>query len=57
MIPFEQPTICPESDEEEDAFDELEDLVSSNRLSVAVGWAIQLRKEVLLNGDRIRGLK
>ena len=57
MIPFEQPTICPESDEEEDAFDELEDLVSSNRLSAAVGWAIQLRKEVLLNGDRIRGLK
>ena len=57
MIPFEQPTECPESDEEEDAFDELEGLVSSNRLSAAVGWAIQLRREVLLNGDRIRGLK
>ena len=35
--------MCPESEEEEDAFDELEDLVSTNRLSAAVGWAIQLR--------------
>ena len=49
--------MCPESEEEEDAFDELEDLVSTNRLSAAVGWAIQLRKEVLLNGDQIRELK
>lgn len=57
MIPFEPPTVCPESDEEEDAFDELVDLMSNNRLSAAVGWAIQLRKEVLLNGDRIRELK
>ena len=57
VIPFEQPPVCQESEEEEDAFDELEDLVSTNRLSAAVGWAIQLRKEVLLNGDRIRELK
>ena len=49
--------MCPESEEEEDAFDELKDLVSTNRLSAAVGWAIQLRKEVLLNGDQIRELK
>ena len=46
--------MCPESEEEEDA---LEDLVSTNRLSAAVGWAIQLRKGVLLNGDWIRELK
>lgn len=43
MIPFEQPSICPESDEEEDAFDELEDLVSSNRLSAAVGYTAKKR--------------
>ena len=57
VIPFEQPPVCSESEEEEDAFDELEDLVSTNRLSAAVRWAIQLRKEVLLNGDQIRELK
>ena len=57
MIPFEQPPVCPESEEEEGAFDDLEDLVRNNRLSAAVGWAVQLRKELLVNGDRIRELK
>ena len=32
MIPFEQPPVCPESEEEEGAFDDLEDLVRNNRL-------------------------
>ena len=32
MIPFKQPAVCPETEKEEDAFDELEDLVSNNHL-------------------------
>jgi len=49
--------VCPETDEEEDGFDDLEEMVSTHQTSSAVGWEIQLRKQLLLKRERIRELK
>ena len=49
--------MCPETDEEEDGFDDLEEMVSTHQTSSAVGWAIQLRKQLLLKRERMHELK
>ena len=49
--------MSPETDEEEDGFDKLEEMLSTHQTSSAVGWAIQLRKQLLLKRERIRELK
>ena len=43
VIPFREPSISPNNEEEEDAFTELEELILSGELSRAVGWAIYNR--------------
>ena len=49
--------MCPETDEEENRFDELEEMVTTHQTSLAVGWAIELRNQLLLKRDRIKELK
>lgn len=39
VIPFQEPSVCPETDEEEYGFDHLEEMVSTHQTSSAVGWA------------------
>ena len=39
--------MAPESEEEEMAFDELEDVLGDHEMSAAVGWAIQQRSMLL----------
>ena len=57
VIPFQEPTACPETSEEEDGFDTLEELMASHQISSAVGWAIQLRKKLLGKREHVRELK
>ena len=49
--------MCPETDEEENGFNDLEEMVSTHQTLSAVGWAIQLRKQLLLKRERICELK
>ena len=39
-MPFESPSVAPTTDEEEEAFMELDSIISSGELSSAIGWAI-----------------
>lgn len=43
-IPFHKPAIQPTNPEQQDAFDELEELVSSGSLSCLFGWLVEQRK-------------
>ena len=54
---FNLPTVAPATDEEEEAFAELDDLLLSGELSSAIGWAIAQGKLLLSNRDEIRELK
>lgn len=53
MVPFTKPTVDPETDEEHLAFDELEDILEDHEMSMAIGWAIQLRS-LLMCKDEVR---
>ena len=50
MVDFSLPAIGPQSDHEDGAFAELEELFSSGCVSKAIGWAIKTGKE--LEGKR-----
>ena len=45
-MPFTKPSITPESDDQVDAFDDLEEMIEAKRLSVAVGWIISMNRKV-----------
>ena len=47
MIPFSEPSVAPDTDEEEEAFTEFEDLILSGEVSSAIGWAIKQRQVLL----------
>ena len=55
-MPFSRPSVSPEMEEEEIAFDELEDLLEDREMSAAVGWAIQLRS-LLLCKEKVREMR
>ena len=57
VIPFREPSISPNNEEEEDAFTELEELILSGELSRAVGRAIQQRQVLLSNKETLKSLK
>ena len=44
IAPFRSPVVAPSSEEEQDAFDELEDMFSEGSLSAACGWVIKVGK-------------
>lgn len=59
---FNPPSVAPSTDEEEEAFMELESIIASGQLSSAIGWAIRCgenlaqRKRDLLNlGKKLKG--
>ena len=55
-MPFTKPSVIPESDEEQMAFDELDDIIGDHEPSTAIGWAINLRA-LLKCKDEIRDMK
>ena len=62
IISFKAPSVCPTTDIEEDAFVELDSIISSGQLSSAIGWAIRCgdnlaerRKDILKHCKRLKG--
>ena len=56
VVPFSKPSIAPSTDQEQEAFEELEDMLSEGTLSSVCGWAISLEK-VLVNKEKVREMK
>lgn len=56
VVPFRIPSITPETEEQQSAFDALEDMLDDHRPSSAIGWAISQRDE-LRNKAAIREMK
>ena len=57
-MPFTKPSVAPESEEEQIAFDEVENIhVERDRgMSATIGWVIKLRALLLSNAE-VRDLK
>jgi len=51
------PTVAPELDYEEDAFAELEDLLSSGSTSSTIGWAIKVGENLDEKREEIRSFE
>lgn len=49
IIPFAKPSIAPITDEQQEAYDELDDLLAGEELSSVCGWAIAQRAALLNN--------
>ncbi len=56
VVPFTKPSISPTTDEQQDAFDDLDDILEGGLLSSVYGWVIQQRR-VLEDKERIRDMK
>lgn len=56
IVSFSKPSIAPVSDEQQDAFDELDDMICGGVLSSVIGWAIQMGKK-LNNKDKLKKIK
>lgn len=62
VLNFVEPSVGPSTEEEEDVFPELEELISSGEISKCIGWAISLgqrdnlREDVLAIKDKLRGV-
>ena len=41
MVPFSKPTVAPQNEEQQEAFDELDEMLEGKNPSNAVCWAIQ----------------
>lgn len=46
VIPFSKPSIAPESEDQEEAFEIVDELIDNQQLSQAVGWIISLSEAV-----------
>ena len=42
VIPFVKPSVDPETEEEHDAYDDIEEILQTNVLSSLIGWVITL---------------
>ena len=42
IAPFKSPAIAPSTEEEQDAFDELDDILTEGTLSTACGWVVRV---------------
>ena len=63
IIRFVDPPVGPSSEEDEEVFAELEELIHGGELSRAIGWAIQLgqrlpscRQDILDIKEKLRGV-
>lgn len=56
VVPFSKPSIAAITDEQLDAFDELDDMIDQSAPSQALGWIIQ-QKSLLHDKDRLRDMK
>ena len=45
-VPFMYPTVAPESDQEQTAYDRIDEMLSTGEISRAVGWAIKQRSSM-----------
>ena len=54
--PFTKLSVAPESDDDQIAFDELEDIREDHELSSIVGWAIKIRA-LLMSKEEVRDMR
>ena len=62
MVEFKLPAIAPITEEEEEAFAELEDVLASESVSSTIGWVVRVgkdleekRKEISLFSSKLKG--
>lgn len=62
IVSFKTPSVAPTTEVEEDAFMELDSIISSGKLSSAIGWAIRCgenlaehKKDILKYCKRLKG--
>jgi hypothetical protein len=56
ILPFKKPTIAPSTDEEQDAFDYLEELIESQAISSSIGWIIR-QGNILKDKEEMKSMK
>ena len=56
IVPFSKPSLAPITDEQQQAYKELEDMLTEGMLSSVCGWAIK-QEEKLLNKDEVKEMK
>ena len=56
MMPFSKPSVAPMTEDGQDAYDELEDMLSDGTLSSVFGWAVSQRS-LLSDKEEIREVK
>ena len=56
VIPFSKPSISPINEDQQKAFDELDDIMVAGELSSACGWAIR-QKAVLVDKEKFKEMR
>ena len=56
-ICFDNPTVAPDSDIEQNSFDRLDEIINESELSTAIGWAISLRNQFVSGMSVIKGIR
>ena len=56
VVPFCKPSIAPITDEQDDAFDDIERMIEENLLSQALGWVIK-QASTVHNREQLRTMK
>ena len=54
VIHFNDPKIGPVSDDEEDAYTELDELISSGEVTRGIGWAVNMGKVLLQENNEVK---
>lgn len=55
-MPFNKPSVAPQSEDEQTAFDELDDIIEEREISACVGWAVKLKKSLICK-DEVREMR
>ena len=55
-MPFSKPSIAPSTDQQQEAYEELEEMLNGGALSSMCGWIISMEK-VLTNKDKLKEMK
>lgn len=55
-MPFKTPKVAPISEEQQEAYDELDDLLDDRKPSSAIGWAIR-QQSLLSSKEPVRCMK
>ena len=56
-VPFAYPTVAPESDQEQEAYDRIDEMLSTGQISQAIGWAIKQRQTFLDGMEEVKELR